>query len=108
MEQGHDGIGAQWDWDPMGLGHNGTWKRQDWHKMGSRHDRTGALWDWDTTGLGHNGIRTRRDWDTKRVHLRYKHTSCWQAVQAELITFNPPVDASVKRVPIIMTVCPLW
>ena len=92
MGSGHNGIGTLWDWNTTVLGHYGT----------------GTLWDWDTTGLGHNGIRTRRDWDTKRVHPRYKHTSCWQAVQAELITFNPPVDASVKRVPIIMTMCPLW
>ena len=58
MEQEHGGIGAQWDRDTVGLGHNGRGKRQDWNKIGSGNDRTGILWDWDTTGLGHNGIIT--------------------------------------------------
>ena len=46
MGQGHNGTGAQWDWDTIGPG--------------------------DTMGLVRNGTRTQRDWAT--IGLVYNGT----------------------------------
>ena len=45
MKLGHNGIGTQWDWNTMGMGHNGL-----------THNEIETQWDWDTVGLEHNGL----------------------------------------------------
>ena len=60
---GHNGTGAQWDWDTTGLGHNGT----------------GAQRDWDTTGLGHFRM------GPQFTHLQ--HTGSRQTLVIEIFTW---------------------
>ena len=49
LESGHNRASAQWDWDMVGQGHNGT--------------GTGTQLDFYALGLGHCGTGTKRDWN---------------------------------------------